>query len=79
MKVTIEWIPVEASLPDDESTVLMALSDGEVWTGFRDAGDWRFVSAALVDESDGTRVTHWAEFPDPPNNKPHNNAKIVKQ
>lgn len=53
--------------PDDDMTVLIALSDGEVWTGFMDAGDWRFVCGELVDQGEGTKVTHWAEFPDPPN------------
>jgi len=47
-------------------TVLIALSDGEVWTGFRDAGDWRYVSGDRVDQGEGTTVTHWAEFPEVP-------------
>lgn len=60
------WHPVDGMLaPDDDMTVLIALSDGEVWTGYRDAGDWRFVSGDLVSQGSAT-VTHWAEFPDPP-------------
>lgn len=61
------WHSVNVELPDDDMTVLIALSDGEVWTGFMDAGDWRYVSAELVDQGSGTKVTHWAEFPEPPN------------
>lgn len=60
------WIDSTAELPDDEMTVLIALSDGEVWTGFHDAGQWRFVCGELVDQGGGTTVTHWAEFPEPP-------------
>lgn len=62
MSQQFTWIPVEQSLPDDDMTVLIALDDGEVWTGFLDAGQWRFVSADLVE----ARVTHWMEFPEPP-------------
>ena len=64
-RVTV-WHSAKTELPDDEQTVLIALSDGEVWTGFMDAGDWRFVSAELVDQGEGTKVTHWADFPAPP-------------
>src|SRR5690348_10222099 len=42
--VQAAWIAVEDSLPDDEMTVLIALEDGEVWTGFLDGGEWRYVS-----------------------------------
>lgn len=57
------WIPVEEQMPDDE-TVLIALSNGEVWTGFHD-GDhgWSYVTADPVMEYD---VTHWMRFPEPP-------------
>lgn len=58
----VKWIAAAAEFPDDDLTVLVALEDGEVWTGFRDAGRWRFVSADLIH----ARVTHWAEFPAPP-------------
>jgi hypothetical protein len=58
-----DWTAVTECLPDDDQCVLIALSDGEVWTGFHD-GDagWRFVSADLV----GDPVTHWMPFPEPP-------------
>src|SRR5688572_23936764 len=63
----VVWINADVELPDDEMTVLMALSDGEVWTGFRDAGEWRYVSADPVDQGNGTKVLFWAAFPEPPN------------
>lgn len=69
----LTWVSVESELPDDDTTVLIALSDGEVWTGFLDAGDWRFVCGELVDQGEGTRVLHWADYPEPPtmNQKNH--------
>lgn len=57
-----DWTPIADSLPDDNICVLIALADGEVWTGFIDAGEWRYVSADLIE---GT-VTHWMDFPAPP-------------
>lgn len=63
---TVSWIDASQDLPDDEATVLIALSDGEVWTGFRDAGEWRFVSAEPVDQGSGVTVTHWAPIPEAP-------------
>ena len=56
------WISTTTQLPDDDLTVLIALDDGEVWTGFRDGDDWRYVSADLVMQP----VTHWMQFPEPP-------------
>jgi Protein of unknown function (DUF551) len=58
------WVDAQDKLPDDDMTVLVALDDGEVWTGFMDAGIWRYVSADAIE---GT-VKHWAEFPEPPSN-----------
>ncbi|MBU0592471.1 MAG: DUF551 domain-containing protein [Gammaproteobacteria bacterium] len=56
------WIPVTEKLPDDEECVLIVTEDGEVWTGFLDAEQWRYVSADPV----GLAVTHWMRFPPPP-------------
>jgi hypothetical protein len=56
------WRSVDAELPDDEITVLLHLQSGEIWTGFHDAGTWRFVSADSISEP----VLHWAPFPEPP-------------
>lgn len=59
---TIVWVDSRKELPDDDITVLVALADGEVWTGFHDAGQWRYVSADPIE----SEVTHWASFPEPP-------------
>jgi len=62
----VEWKDATTELPDDEQAVLIALSDGEVWTGYRDSGQWVFISGDPVDQGDGTTVTHWSNFPEPP-------------
>ncbi len=61
---SITWVDATLELPDDDTTVLLALEDGEVWTGFRDAGAWCYVTADPVEST----VTHWAAFPAPPTN-----------
>ena len=57
----ITWHRVSDSLPDAEITVLIAMDDGEVWTGcYRGEGDWSTVDAwPLTNIS----VTHWADLP----------------
>jgi len=50
MTALLIWNDAEVSLPDDETTVLVALADGDVWMGFRDGDDWRDVSAELIEE-----------------------------
>lgn len=58
----IRWEDARHTLPDDDTTVLVALLCGEVWTGFHDEGRWRYVSADPISEP----VTHWSHFPPPP-------------
>ncbi len=58
----MDWKKCSDEMPDDEMTVLLALDDGEVWTGFKDGDDWRYVSADLIEAT----VTHWMDFPEPP-------------
>jgi len=62
MKAEIEWKRTADEVPDDDMTVLVALSDGEVWTGYCDAGWWRYVSGDRIEP----KVVFWAEFPEPP-------------
>jgi hypothetical protein len=62
----IFWIPSDKEMPDDGMAVLLALSDGEVWTGYVDAGHWLFITGDPVDQGNGVTVTHWADFPAPP-------------
>jgi hypothetical protein len=62
----MQWRCVDEDLPDDDQTVLIHLQCGEVWTGFHDAGQWRYVSADPIDEP----VLNWAPFPEPPEVSP---------
>jgi hypothetical protein len=65
----VTWIDATKELPDDETAVLIALSDGEVWIGFHEADEWRLLCACCgegIVQGNGVLVTHWAEFPDPP-------------
>ncbi len=59
---TITWHRCTEQLPDDECTVLIAFSDGEVWTGFHDADCWRYVSGNSVERD----PMYWAHLPAPP-------------
>jgi len=52
--------PVGELLPDDGTTVLLAFNYGEVWAGYLDAGDWRYVSSDLIEYR---VVTHWMHLP----------------
>ena len=58
-----DWTPVSAGLPDDELLVLVALSDDEVWPGFKDGDVWRYVDATPIEAS---TVTHWTNLPPAP-------------
>jgi ParB-like chromosome segregation protein Spo0J len=59
-KITVEWIPVENKLPDADTTVLLALTEGEVWLGYLDGEAWRYADSMPVVLS---RVTHWMHLP----------------
>ena len=54
------WIPVDDSTPDEGMCVLIATKDGDVWTGFLDAGRWHYDSSG---HPVGQEVTHWMDFP----------------
>ena len=62
MSAEILWKRPCDGLPDDDMTVLVVMDDGEVWTGFRDAGAWRYVSGETIP----CEVLYWAQFPAPP-------------
>ncbi len=55
-----KWAPVAAGLPDDDTLVLIALNDDDVWTGFRDGDVWRYADAMPITKE---RVTHWMHMP----------------
>jgi hypothetical protein len=60
--LTLEWTDAAAALPDDDTLVLVALENGEVWPAVRDYGRWIYMSGAEVSE----RVTHWMHLPPAP-------------
>ena len=57
------WTDTSAALPDDDTLVLIALPDGEVWPAFRDYGRWCYSSGMPVAP---TQVTHWMHMPAAP-------------
>lgn len=57
------WTPAAAALPDDDTLVLLALNDDDVWPGYRDGDTWRYVDAMPIT---GERVTHWMHLPPAP-------------
>ena len=57
-----DWISVNDNLPDDDVCVLIAMDDGEVWTGYMDGDEWRYVSGDSME----SKVTHWMHVPKHP-------------
>lgn len=57
------WTPCSDALPDDDSTVLVARDDGEVWTGYHVAGHWHHINGTPL--KDGI-ITHWMDMPPHP-------------
>lgn len=53
------WIPADLTLPDDDITVMVAITDcGEpVWLGWHDESGWYSVEALPI------KVTHWMPIP----------------
>jgi hypothetical protein len=65
--ITVTWTPVEESLPDAEMTVLMAIDNGETWTGYCDGHEWYDITGMPMDcSAPGARVTHWMDYPPAP-------------
>ncbi|WP_312548142.1 DUF551 domain-containing protein [Massilia sp.] len=60
---SVTWIAVEESLPDDETLVLLAHDDTEVWPGWRDGEVWRHLDAMPITTE---RITHWTHLPAAP-------------
>ena len=54
-----QWHSVDDKLPDDDLCVLIALDDGEVWTGFMQGDEWFYVTGDTME----SKVTHWAHVP----------------
>jgi hypothetical protein len=58
------WFDVRQELPDDESTVLVGLANGEAFLGYSLAGSWYSVEG-FVFEGD-VAVHFWADIPQQP-------------
>lgn len=61
--ISLTWTDVAAALPDDDTLVLIALNDDDVWPGYRDGAVWRYVDAMPITVE---RVTHWMPMPTAP-------------
>jgi hypothetical protein len=53
------WIPTTEGQLDDDITVLMALSNNEVWPGYRSDGQWFFITSDPCSET----PSHFSEMP----------------
>lgn len=62
----VHWVEAAVEMPDDEMTVLLALSNGETWVGYRLAGEWYLLAAEVTGTGEPIRVTHWADMPEHP-------------
>ncbi|MFC5548170.1 DUF551 domain-containing protein [Massilia aerilata] len=62
-KLTVEWIAVGTKLPDDDITVLAALTDREVSLMYRDGLGWRAQEGIPIEPE---RITHWMHLPEAP-------------
>lgn len=65
--VQVHWVSVEDHLPDDDTTVLVHVSNGEgepIWPGFHSGDQWFWADGSEVTAAEC--VTHWADFPEPP-------------
>ncbi len=60
------WILAADKLPDDDTLVLVATVDGEVWPAYRDGDIWRWADAMPASEK---CITHWIHLPAAPQRK----------
>lgn len=60
------WTPASAP-PDADTTVMLALTDGEVWQGYYDGTDWIEVSGLRLVSG---RVKFWQHTPAHPETQP---------
>ena len=59
---TIEWFKIDDTLPDADTTVLIARQDDpEVWLGYYDGVHWRCIDGFKLND-----VIHWAHPPKGP-------------
>ena len=73
-KHATRWRSVDEDMPDDDQTVLVHTQEGEVWSAYFDAGQWRDESGAQIkgqwlnENSDQllSPIVHWMPYPKPP-------------
>jgi hypothetical protein len=61
--ILLTWNDAAATLPDDDTLVLIALNDDDVWPGYRDGDVWRYLDTMPITVE---RVTHWMPLPAAP-------------
>lgn len=59
------WVPASEALPDSDITVMTYApeSNEPIWPAYHDGEQWFDLMGAPIDNE---RITHWMEFPDPP-------------
>ena len=66
--IAMEWVSVEAALPDDSMRLLVLTADGHCWAAIY--WDDRFEniekSCIVLDGNEGDKVTHWIHLADIP-------------
>jgi hypothetical protein len=67
MNETITWTDANIQLPDDNTTVLIFApgADEPVWMGYHEYKNWYYAEGDALKPG---AVTHWATFPNGPNN-----------
>ena len=60
----VRWCAAKTAPDADLSVLIFSVTDDIVEQGFWDGEDWRYASGGSAGE-----VSHWAELPDPPNDK----------
>lgn len=63
LSAIVNRTPVDQCLPDEDTLVLVALDDTEVWPGWRDGDIWRYLDAVPITDA---HVTHWMHMPPAP-------------
>lgn len=57
----VEWFPIHEAMPDDDTLVIAADSDGDTFAAFVDGDQWRYADAIPA-----PTPQWWAHFPQGP-------------
>lgn len=63
----IHWQPVSRAFPDEDIMCLIHTTEGTTGEAYRDSGEWQWSGMAGIVK---TPVTHWADLPAGPAEKP---------